>query len=371
MNAFIGEIKRTTGDVKISGSIAYCSQQAWIQNSSLRDNITFGKPWDERRYLSVLKRCSLIRDLDFLPDRDLTEIGEKGLNLSGGQKARVNLARACYSGADIYLLDDPLAAVDSEVGKALFEKCIRKQLHGKTRLLVTHHLHHLPKVDYVISLTQGRITEQGTYASLMSAGGDFAKLMQEHGGVAEWKPTFIGSRGSILSMMKLDSVANLDVKIIEKSAQHTLMTTEERKVGSVDTAIYGQYLKSCGGWTTCISVVVSLCLMQTCKVILLKSLICCIVSVGNNLWLNYWALDTFEMPSEWYMIVYACMGLFQATMALMLGIIIAFAAMKGARILHIDMLNKVLRAPMSFFDSTPVGRILTRFSRGENSARCC
>lgn len=140
LSSILGDIRKKSGKIDLYGSVAYVAQEAWIQNATLRDNILFGLPWDEERYNTAVKVCELEQDLVILPNRDLTEIGEKGINLSGGQKQRVSMARAVYANADVYLLDDPLSAVDAHVGRNIFNECICKALDGKTRILVTHQL---------------------------------------------------------------------------------------------------------------------------------------------------------------------------------------------------------------------------------------
>jgi ABC-type Mn2+/Zn2+ transport system ATPase subunit len=147
LNALVGEMKRTNGTVEFCGRVGYCPQTAWIQNSTLKENILFGQPFDEQKYKDVIYHCCLTRDLEILPGGDLTEIGERGINLSGGQRQRVSLARAVYFDADVILLDDPLSAVDAHVGRFLFENCIMGTLKEKTRILVTHQLHVLPNVS--------------------------------------------------------------------------------------------------------------------------------------------------------------------------------------------------------------------------------
>lgn len=148
VSAFLGEMEKTSGRVNSVGSVAYVAQQAWIQNATLKDNILFGLPLDKKRYELIIEACALKPDFEMLPAGDQTEIGEKGINLSGGQKQRVSLARAVYKNADIYFLDDPLSAVDSHVGKHIFEKVIGPQglLKDKTRVLVTHGITYLPQV---------------------------------------------------------------------------------------------------------------------------------------------------------------------------------------------------------------------------------
>lgn len=182
LNAFLGEMDKMSGHVNTFGSIAYVSQQAWIQNATLKDNILFGNPMDKKLYDLVIDACALKPDLEILPGGDLTEIGEKGINLSGGQKQRVSLARAVYNNADIYFLDDPLSAVDSHVGKHIFEKVIgpNGMLKKKTRLLVTHGLSFLPEVNSIIVLNNGEIFEKGTYKQLMEKKSAFADFIIQH-----------------------------------------------------------------------------------------------------------------------------------------------------------------------------------------------
>lgn len=170
------------GRVNTVGSIAYVAQQAWIQNATLKDNILFGKPYDKKKYDRVVEACALKPDFEMLPGADLTEIGEKGINLSGGQKQRVSLARAVYADANIYFLDDPLSAVDSHVGKHIFDKVIGPQglLKNKTRLLVTHSITFLPQTDKIVVLKNGGISELGTYQELLDKKGSFSEFLIQH-----------------------------------------------------------------------------------------------------------------------------------------------------------------------------------------------
>lgn len=182
ISAFLGEMDKLHGTVNTYGSIAYVSQQAWIQNTSLRDNILYGQSYSSEMYKNVVKACALEPDIEILPGGDLTEIGEKGINLSGGQKQRISLARAVYANADIYLLDDPLSAVDSHVGKHIFEKVIGPDgiLKNKTILFVTHGITYLPKTDHIFVMQDGEIIENGTYAEMFDAEGALRDLLQ-HG----------------------------------------------------------------------------------------------------------------------------------------------------------------------------------------------
>lgn len=182
LSALLGEMEKVSGKVNTNGTIAYVPQQAWIQNATLQNNILFGKPFDKKRYDKVIEACALKPDFAMLPGGDQTEIGEKGINLSGGQKQRVSLARAVYQDADIYLLDDPLSAVDSHVGKHIFEQVIGPTglLNKCTRVLVTHGVTYLPKVDNIYVLSHGEISESGSYQELMEKKGEFADFLIQH-----------------------------------------------------------------------------------------------------------------------------------------------------------------------------------------------
>ncbi|KAJ3279841.1 hypothetical protein HDU76_009375, partial [Blyttiomyces sp. JEL0837] len=182
ISAMIGELKCNRGEVIFSGSVGYCTQQAWIVNASVKENILFGRPFDAKKYAEVIEASCLGPDLEIFPDGDQSEIGERGINLSGGQKQRVSLARLMYTACDIALLDDPLSAVDANVGRTIFEKGICGLLSNKTRLLVTHQLHFLSRCDWVILVQDGEILEQGTFQDLMAKGDELSRLMIAYGG---------------------------------------------------------------------------------------------------------------------------------------------------------------------------------------------
>ncbi|KAG0248347.1 hypothetical protein BGZ95_008100, partial [Linnemannia exigua] len=180
VGALLGEMYKYSGEVRSFGSLAYVSQTAWILNASVRDNILFGRPYDKDQYLKTIRSCALVPDFKMLVSGDKTVIGEKGINLSGGQKQRISIARAVYANADVYILDDPLSAVDAHVDHHIFKHALTTILADKTRILVTNGVNHLKQVDQIIVIKQGRITQDGSYDDLIqNVDGDLYRLIQE------------------------------------------------------------------------------------------------------------------------------------------------------------------------------------------------
>ncbi|KAF9921984.1 hypothetical protein FBU30_007941 [Linnemannia zychae] len=361
LNALVGEMKKVSGTMSYGGSIGYCPQSAWIQNATVKDNILFGLPFDEARYARVIKDCALERDIQILPDGDQTEIGERGINLSGGQKQRVNIARAVYYDADVVLLDDPLSAVDAHVGKYLFKNCILGALQGKTRVLVTHQLHVLPQVDYVICMKDGEIVERGTFQELMSNDGEFASLMKAHGGIEENEEAVDDHGLDSAVTAESEKIAEVatseskDGKSDEKKKEGDgpkkgLMSQEERATGSVDSNIYKTYVSAAGGKFLVPLLLFLLTITQVAK-------------VGNDLWLSWWTADKFHESQKFYMILYAVWGIAQGIFQFINGFFFSIAGAQAAKVLHQRALKNIFRAPTSFFDTTPLGRIINRFSK--------
>ncbi|XP_046419118.1 multidrug resistance-associated protein 1 isoform X8 [Neodiprion fabricii] len=410
VSALLGEMDRLGGRVNTKGSIAYVSQQAWIQNATLQDNILFGKSLDKSLYNRVIEACALKPDLEMLPAGDKTEIGEKGINLSGGQKQRVSLARAVYSNADIYFMDDPLSAVDSHVGKHIFDNVIGPSgmLKKKTRVLVTHGITYLPEVDDIIVIKNGEVTERGTYKQLLEKKGAFAEFLVQHlqevgnleadavseadldelkqqlestigtddlqqklsrarsrvseshsdsGSVNEKRSLngslkrqySIDSHNSV-SLLHRNSVKEKDalpVKVGEK-----LIEVEKTETGSVKWKVYSHYLRSIG-WFLTVSTIVMNAVFQ-------------IFSIGSNAWLSKWSDDNTTVSDtakrDMYLGVYGGLGLGQA-FGVILGIMALYlGALRSATAMHRTALHNVLCGPMYLFDTVPIGRILSRFS---------
>ncbi|KAJ3128571.1 hypothetical protein HK098_003997 [Nowakowskiella sp. JEL0407] len=367
LQGLIGEMKKMSGSVTFTGSVGYCAQSAWIQNATLKDNILFGREFNEKKYKQCLKCCALERDLTVLPASDLTEIGERGINLSGGQKQRVNIARAVYFDPDIVLLDDPLSAVDAHVGRQLFENCINGELKHKTRILVTHQLHFLPSVDYILLMEEGRIAEQGTYESLMTQKGAFFKLMENYGGIHsdDSEDSTIQSSSGTSKISEGPSQSNKGVQELRRdgteketdekapavaSENARLMQQEDRQLGHISGKVFLGYLNSSGGWLMGTGILTVVSLAQVFKIL-------------TDLWLTWWSSKRFTFSQNEYIGIYVGLGVVQGIFSILSGVIFAYGGTKAAVKMHERALSKIFRAPSSFFDQTPLGRIMNRFSK--------
>ncbi|XP_038064145.1 multidrug resistance-associated protein 1-like [Patiria miniata] len=391
LSALLGEMEKISGTVNVNGSVAYVPQQAWIQNATLRSNVMFGAPMHETEYQRVIEGCALAPDLEILPAGDLTEIGEKGINLSGGQKQRVSLARAVYNDADVYLLDDPLSAVDSHVGKHIFDKVIGPQglLKNKTRVLVTHGISFLPQVDHIIVLVDGEITEVGSYAELLSHNQAFAEFLRNYSNEAEdaeenlpgdvetkaadgspshreASPTKISTalkshqeEEALKKKISEDQLKKQREQDATKAALakegDTLIKKETSETGMTRMRIFILYIRSLGNFLFLL-------------IFLLYALFNA-DAVFINVWLSRWSSEelvngtTPEEIRDKYLGVYGFLVFLQGVLLLLAAMLLAMGVLKASRSLYLRLLTNVLRSPMSFFDTTPTGRILNRFSK--------
>ncbi|XP_030479473.1 ABC transporter C family member 12 [Cannabis sativa] len=357
LSAMLGELPSTTSQsVVIRGNVAYVPQISWIFNASVRDNILFGSEFEHARYWKAIDIAELHLDLDSLPARDLTEIGERGVNISGGQKQRISIARAVYSNADVYMFDDPLSALDAHVGRQVFNKCIKQELQGKTRLLVTNQLHFLPHVDRIVLVCDGTIMEEGTYEELTKDGKMFQKLM-ENACKAEEKvdnneicyqniavPDPNGVLNGLFSDASNSKKENIDEAVLIKQ--------EERETGVVSWNVLMRYTNALGGYWVLILVLIFYLLME-------------VLRVSSSTWLSLWT-DQSKSRSykpEFYIYIYALISFGQVTMTLSNSILVIICSLHAAKRLHNTMLHSILRAPMLFFHSNPTGRIINRFSK--------
>eukprot|EP00559_Dactyliosolen_fragilissimus_P007142 CAMPEP_0184860246 /NCGR_PEP_ID=MMETSP0580-20130426/5172_1 /TAXON_ID=1118495 /ORGANISM="Dactyliosolen fragilissimus" /LENGTH=1483 /DNA_ID=CAMNT_0027357283 /DNA_START=38 /DNA_END=4489 /DNA_ORIENTATION=- len=416
INSILGEMQILSGNISVRGKLAFFSQNPFIMNDTLKNNILFGhigEDIDEDKYQKAISCCALEHDLKLLPNGDLTEIGEKGVTLSGGQKARVSLARSVYHNASTFLLDDPLAAVDAHVGKHIFNKCIVDELllgeflQEKCVILVTNAIQYLsdPRITKILVFNDGHVAESGTFAELIqnrsSLFSHFVNIMNETGG----KPALEGNAMQSAISLVVDDDLSLDnedlssednlsleesiststhncesaedagiclsdkapepsehSKLLKKSSSNQysnntlpagkLMTDEmlEREKGHVDIKVYLAWSRAAGGACVGILVIIAYAIVE-------------FFTVMSSWWLTYWSTSGTNSDEKEFLTIYAVINL-TATITMFVRVaFISFVGLRASRILFNDLLSTVILAPMSFFDTTPIGRIVNRFSK--------
>eukprot|EP00980_Cylindrotheca_fusiformis_P028175 scaffold22585_cov149-Cylindrotheca_fusiformis.AAC.5 len=347
-SAVLNETFLNHGEIILKGEVAYAAQSPWILNATVRENILFGKPLDEDRYNRVIAACQLEHDLTLLEDGDLTDIGEKGINLSGGQKARVSVARAAYSDADTIILDDPLSALDPEVGAALFNDCIAGELmKGKTRLLVTNQLQFIGSCDHIVVLKRGEVMEDGTAADLLAKkDSEVNRLLATLSRKSSKSPSKVQEAAvqAVGGVPKKSSIAT------EKNTK--LLTKEERNVGAVKMSVYLKYLKAGGGY-----------FLFCC--VYLGYILSAATQASSSVWVSYWTTDgSYERHTKaFYLGIYFLLAVALGIFSFIRSYALAYFGVRATEKLHSDLLSSILRAPQSFFDTTPLGRIISRFSK--------
>mmetsp|Transcript_5061 Transcript_5061/g.21923 ORF Transcript_5061/g.21923 Transcript_5061/m.21923 type:complete len:1209 (+) Transcript_5061:252-3878(+) len=363
LSALLGEMHCLTPDGErefLNGRVSYAAQTPWLMNATVKENILFGEPFNQARYNSVLSACCLESDLDVLPAGDATEIGEKGIILSGGQKSRVALARCLYREADVYLLDDPLSAVDAHVGKHLFEKAINGPLLAdKTRLLVTHHVQYLEKVDRVIVVSNGTVSADGSFWELKNQGFSFHFLKAAEDEQEEEPEQDAPEDSKTIDGPKVQQqLQNGTMKTGGgETEKGKLMTTEERVVGKVKMKIYMDYFRALG-----MELVITYALLAVAAM-------CAQVAVDG--WLTRWTNAAIQEGAQadnyYYIEVYTVLAIVASALLFARSILVVYSVVKAGRRLHSKMLRSVMRSPISFFDSTPLGRIVNRFAKDQTS----
>ncbi|XP_017758049.1 PREDICTED: multidrug resistance-associated protein 4-like [Eufriesea mexicana] len=412
LQLILRELQQSHGEIQVNGSVSYASQEAWLFSGTVRNNILFGQFYDKKKYDEVVRTCALTKDFQQFNYGDRTLVGDRGAALSGGQRARINLARAVYRDADIYLLDDPLSAVDTHVGKHLFNECIKHYLNNKTRILVTHQVQHLRNCDYIIILNNGKIECEGTYTEIQNKRTDFLNIisMEENKGDSEIIETDENTKPDI----SINSITNKDDDEIEPQETEELMTK-----GNVSKSLYWKYFRAGGSILMIVTFIGSLILGQ-------------IGSSGSDYWVAYWtkqeemhvqyirnnnhslqilkqnisdrnisqltnetfALEvddfttpTFLMPLEnnsfdnitwninakskdlnyldrdFALWIYGAFIIASIVLTSIRNIVFYKICMNASKNLHNLMFSCLLKAPMLFFDSNPSGRILNRFSK--------
>lgn len=401
ISAILGQMHLHSGECISHGLFAYAAQQAWIMNATVRENILFGEHYEPARYKAAIRCCGLDQDIKLLVAGDKTEIGEKGANLSGGQKQRIGLARAVYSDRDVYLLDDPLSAVDAHVGKYIFNKCVVGALKRKTVIFVTHQMQYLSACDHVILLKNGRIVEQGTHEDLMNCQGEYSALISSYNtnSVSECKNVMdlntvtdvIDNDIPIIGKVEFSARRNTDASIISHISGTelgvsgidpnigVLTSAETQQEGTIKFRVYVAYIKAMGGFAVA-SFVVFMYILYVC-------------AIGfGNWWLSIWldegsgvqisnangtntttfnateftASDmediTLNPKLNMYMLVYSLTIILIVVIGLLRTVLFSWVTVKAASNMHRKLFRRILQAPLNFFETTPSGRILHLFS---------
>jgi len=366
--AILGEINMLDGHVSRSGTIAYVPQSCWIRNASVKDNVTFSTPFDRTKFDATLKACVLDIDIQTLPAGEDTEIGERGINLSGGQKARVQLARAVYTGANIFLLDDPLSAVDTHVARRLMDECVLGVLKNVTRVLVTHQVQFLTHADRIIVVDDGQIVAQGSLEDVK----EHIDVTALHHVTAE-ENEVNAAESNAEDQKAADSVGE------KGRGKGTLVTEEDRDKGAVGMEVYFIYFKAWGHWVHILVLILLFIVTQTC-------------TEGTEVWLAWWTMDVTRSiqqdecnatlddvqsceiadpppikeligsPKALWNWVYVMLAIVSVILSAIRGIYFQTRGVKASRRMVRKLVHSVLGGTMAFFDVTPSGRILNRFS---------
>ncbi|XP_010671548.2 ABC transporter C family member 10 [Beta vulgaris subsp. vulgaris] len=346
--AILGEVPYMEGTVEVYGKIAYVSQTAWIQTGTIRDNILFGSAMDELRYQETLRRCSLVKDLELLPFRDMTQIGERGVNLSGGQKQRIQLARALYRDADVYLLDDPFSAVDAHTATSLFNEYIMEALLEKTVLLVTHQVDFLPAFNCCLLMSDGEILHSGPYNHLMSSSQEFVELVNAHKETAGTERLAEVKASERISYPAKEIIKADMEKLHRQSEGDQLIKREERETGDSGLKPYLLYLHQNKG-----------------HLYISIAAICHLIFAAGQILQNVWmasSVDNPQVSTSKLIVVYLIIGVCSTFFLLIRSLAAVTLGFKASTSLFSQLLASLFRAPISFYDSTPLGRILSRVS---------
>lgn len=347
LNAIAGYMKCTKGEVRCNGSLIFCNSP-WIQNTTVRENILFSSDYDDKRYRKVISTCSLETDIKSFHAGDQTEIGERGITLSGGQKARINLARAVYADKDIILLDDVLSAVDAKVGKSIMNDCILGHLKHKTRVLATHQLSLIGSADKIIFFDGDGSVDVGTVLELQKRNHKFLKLMELN--------TFEISDDEDNKVPEHEEEEKkLDEKASESVKEGKLMIREDRAINGLQWNVYKHYILFGSGRLT---------MWGWIAFYLTVTTFATYCQIFANTWLTFWIDDKFKWVSTgMYIGLYVMFSILAVIFLVCELLSLVFLSNTSSWVLHIMGVRNVLRAPMSYIDTTPTGRIMNRFSR--------
>lgn len=352
LNAIAGYMNCTKGHVYRNGSLIFCNSP-WIQNATVKENILFSSDYDEKKYYEVLSNCSLETDIKNFHAGDQTEIGERGITLSGGQKARINLARAVYADKDIVLLDDVLSAVDAKVGKSIMNDCILGYLKNKTRILATHQLSLIGSADKIIFFNGDGSVDVGTVLELENRNLKFLKLMElntfEKSDDEEEK-----KQEEEIEKKQLEKIQTQQNEMLEKE-EGKLMIREDRAVNGLGWEVYKNYILFGAGRLT---------VWGWIAFYLIATAFATFCQIFANTWLSFWIDNKFHgRSSGFYIGLYVMFSILAVVFLVCELMSLVFVSNTSSWVLQIKSIRNILKAPMSFIDTTPIGRIMNRFSR--------
>ncbi|KAI5660400.1 hypothetical protein M9H77_29193 [Catharanthus roseus] len=349
LNLILEEVRLVSGSLSLTGSVTYVPQVPWILSGTIRDNILFGTEFNPRRYSDVLKACALDFDISLMMGGDMACIGEKGLNLSGGQRARLALARAIYCGSEIYMLDDVLSAVDAHVASSILNNAILGPLmNQQTRILCTHNIQAIYAADVVVEMDKGRVKWVGSPSNLTVSSYLALPSIDNLNGSSEVHKKVIRSA---VASETIEEVQEQDHLNLLEAVQETI-EAETRKEGKVELIVYKNYA-AFAGWFITIATCFSAIFMQASR-------------NGNDLWLSYWVDTTGSsqknFSTTFYLVILCLFCFVNSSLTLVRAFSFAYGGLRAAKVVHDQMLNRLINATVSFYDQTPTGRILNRFS---------
>ncbi|GFZ21433.1 multidrug resistance-associated protein 3 [Actinidia rufa] len=382
LSCILGEMPKISGTIRLCGTKAYVAQSPWIQSGKIEENILFGREMDREKYDEVLEACSLMKDLEILSFGDQTVIGERGINLSGGQKQRIQIARALYQDADVYLFDDPFSAVDAHTGSHLFKVStpgfqVSTLLNSKLNILATDASYvswfrletSSPLLNLFKVMKDGRITQAGKYNHILNSGSDFMELVGAHKEALLALDSTVAGSVSDKSTIGKEHGGECDKKeeaghgqngntddIVGQKGQ--LVQEEEREKGSVGLSVYWKYITTAYGGALVPFILLAQGLFQ-------------LLQIGSNYWMA-WATPVSKdveppVSGSTLITVYVALAIGSSFCILARALLLATTGYKTATILFNKMHYCIFRAPMSFFDATPSGRILNRTSTDQSA----
>jgi ABC-type multidrug transport system fused ATPase/permease subunit len=346
LSAMIGEMRIRTGVRQLNGSVGLCQQNVWLLAGTFRENILFGLPYDEAHYKSVVKQCALEPDLARFAAGDQTAIGEKGTTVSGGQRQRIGLARIAYARPEVALLDDPLSAVDANVGRSLFFDCIKNgALRDSTRIFTTHHAGFLSECDLIVAMDEGRIVAIGTFKELATSDAPGHAKTRE-----------LLSRSPVQPQEDTAPSFQCNEEATSMSAADSTLQYSEEISRNAGRKAVCSYLRAFGGWWAVFLLAFLALLTEACK-------------VAREYFLKrQMKLDPVqnENPVE-FSIIYASLGTLQGLLSAAVAVLAVWLCKRAAKRIHKECLVRVMSAKLSVYDTTPIGRILNRFGRDLDS----